>query len=176
MRYDEWWRNFDDPVLEELVEEAQRLNPGVRTAGMRILEARAQLGIAGSGLYPQLQQAHGEGLYVGTARSEQPERHFWSGAVGLDVGWELDFWGKFRRGIESADAGYFASIAQYDDLQVLVAAQAAISYSRFAPSNSGCASRTRTPPCRSAASRSPSDCSAAATSPSSTCSSSARST
>ena len=129
VRYDEWWRNFDDPVLEELVEEAQRLNPGVRTAGMRILEARAQLGIAGSGLYPQLQQAHGEGLYVGKARSEQHERHFWSGAVGLDVGWELDLWGKFRRGIESADAGYFASIAQYDDLQVLVAAQAAISYS-----------------------------------------------
>ena len=52
VRHDEWWRNFDDPVLEELVEEAQRLNPGVRTAGMRILEARAQLGIAGSGLYP----------------------------------------------------------------------------------------------------------------------------
>ena len=42
--------------------------------------------------------------------------------------WELDFWGKFRRGIEAADAGYFASIAQYDDLQVLVAAQAASFY------------------------------------------------
>jgi NodT family efflux transporter outer membrane factor (OMF) lipoprotein len=129
VRHDEWWRNFDDPVLEELVEEAQRLNPGVRTAGMRILEARAQLGIAGSGLYPQLQQLNGEGLFVGKARSERPNHHFWTGAVGLDVGWELDLWGKFRRGIESADAGYFASIAQYDDLQVLVAAQAAISYS-----------------------------------------------
>ena len=55
VQLDEWWRNFHDPVLETLVEEAQRLNPGVRTAGMRILEARAQLGIAGSGLYPQLQ-------------------------------------------------------------------------------------------------------------------------
>ena len=43
--------------------------------------------------------------------------------AGLGFGWEIDFWGKFRRGIEAADAGYFASIAQYDDLQVLMAAQ-----------------------------------------------------
>ena len=44
------------------------------------------------------------------------------------MGWELDFWGKFRRGIEAADAGYFASIAHYDDLQVLVAAETASVY------------------------------------------------
>jgi len=128
VQLDEWWRNFHDPVLEKLVEEAQRLNPGVRTAGMRILEARAQLGIAGSGLYPQLQQLDAASLFVGTEQSEGPDRDFWTGNVGLAVGWELDFWGKFRRGIESADAGYVASIAQYDDLQVLVAAQAASFY------------------------------------------------
>jgi NodT family efflux transporter outer membrane factor (OMF) lipoprotein len=126
---DEWWRNFDDPVLEQLVEEAQRLNPGVRTAGMRILEARAQLGIAGSGLYPQLQQLNGNALRVRNNQTDGPDFVFWTAALGIDVGWELDFWGKFRRGIESADAGYFASIAQYDDIQVLVAAQAASFYS-----------------------------------------------
>ena len=48
--------------------------------------------------------------------------------VGFQVGWELDFWGKFRRSIEAADAAYFASIAQYDDLQVLMAAQVAAFY------------------------------------------------
>jgi outer membrane protein TolC len=53
-RDDEWWRQFD-PVLDQMVAEAQRLNPGVRTASVRIMEARA-LGIAGSALYPQLQQ------------------------------------------------------------------------------------------------------------------------
>src|SRR4030095_12019848 len=128
VQLDEWWRNFHDPVLEKLVEEAQRLNPGVRTAGMRILEARAQLGIAGSGLYPQLQQLNGASLFAGTEQSQGRDRNFWTGNVGLNVGWELDFWGKFRRGIESADAGYFASIAQYDDGQVLVAAQAGSIY------------------------------------------------
>jgi len=122
---EEWWRNFDDPVLDQLVAEAQRLNPGVRTAGLRIMEARAQLGIAGSALYPQLQQLTGDLLRAGQEQSGGRDTAFTSYRVGLDIAWELDFWGKFRRGIESADAAYFASIAQYDDVQVLVAAQAA---------------------------------------------------
>jgi multidrug efflux system outer membrane protein len=126
--HDAWWRLFDDPVLDQLVAEAQRLNPGVRTAGMRILEARAQLGIAGSALYPQVQQATGEVVRAGQEKSDGADSTFTAYSVGFDIAWELDFWGKFRRGIEAADAGYFASIAQYDDVQVLVAAQAASLY------------------------------------------------
>jgi multidrug efflux system outer membrane protein len=128
VQLDAWWREFDDAVLEQLVEEAQRLNPGVRIAGLRILEARAELGIAGSGLYPQLQQASADGLWAGTKEGNGPTRDFWTASGGLDVVWELDFWGRFRRGIEAADAGYLASIAQYDDVQVLVAAEAARFY------------------------------------------------
>ncbi len=124
----EWWRNFNDPVLEDLVAEAQRVNPDVRTAGLRIMEARAQLGIAGSTLYPQVQQATGEVLGVGEHPSGAPDTTVVAASAGLGIGWELDFWGKFRRGIESADASYFASIAQYDDLQVLMAAQVASLY------------------------------------------------
>ena len=48
--------------------------------------------------------------------------------MGFNLGWEMDFWGRFRRGIEAADAGYLASLAQYDDLQVLIAAQTADLY------------------------------------------------
>ena len=66
---EEWWRNFNDPVLDRLVAEAQRVNPDVRTAGMRILEARAQLKIAGSLLYPQQQQVTGSVLRAGEVRS-----------------------------------------------------------------------------------------------------------
>ncbi len=62
---EDWWRNFNDPVLDQLIAEAQRLNPNVRTAGMRIMEARAQLGIAGSALYPQVQQVTGDALRAG---------------------------------------------------------------------------------------------------------------
>jgi outer membrane protein, multidrug efflux system len=146
---EEWWRNFNDPVLDRLVVEAQRANPDVRTAGMRILEARAQLMIAGSLIYPQQQQVTGSVLGIGEVRSSGKDvsvtsenggfsigedlssgRNITLAAynAGLGVGWEIDFWGKFRRGIEAADAGYFASTAQYDDLQVLMAAQVANAY------------------------------------------------
>jgi len=125
---EEWWRNFNDPVLDRVVAEAQRVNPDVRTAGMRILEARAQLMIAGSLLYPQQQQVTGNIVRTGEERSSGRDIALTAYNANLNVGWEIDFWGKFRRSIESADAGYFASIAQYDDLQVLMAAQAANFY------------------------------------------------
>ncbi|TLN07945.1 TolC family protein, partial [bacterium] len=125
---EDWWRNFNDPVLDQLVAEAQRLNPNVRTAGMRILEARAGLLIAGSTLYPQLQQLTGSVLRTGEERSSEKDISFTSYNAGFSFGWEFDFWGKFRRSVEAADAGYFASIAQYDDLQVLMAAQVANFY------------------------------------------------
>ena len=124
----EWWRTFNDPVLDQLVAEAQRVNPSVRTAGIRIMEARAQLGIAGSALYPQVQQATSEVLWAGELRAGARDVRAVSFSAGLQIGWEIDFWGKFRRSIEAADAGYFASIAQYDDVQVLMAAQVATLY------------------------------------------------
>ena len=127
-RAQDWWRNFNDPVLDQLVAEAQRVNPNVRTAGIRIMEARAQLGIAGSTLYPQVQQVTGEVLWAGEQRAGGGDVSAVTFGAGFQLGWELDFWGKFRRGIEAADAGYFASIAQYDDLQVLMAAQVASLY------------------------------------------------
>lgn len=126
---DEWWDYFSDPVLDALVAEAQLQNTDVRTAGLRILEARAQLGIAGSGLYPQLQQATGSALYTGRNDANGFDFDRWNYGVGFDIAWELDFWGKFRRGIEAADANYFASIASYDNVQVLVASQTASLYS-----------------------------------------------
>lgn len=122
-----WWLAFNDPALDHLVAEALRLNPNVRTAGLRILESLAQLGIAESTLYPQLQQVTGEALRLGQQK-EGSDTAFNQYQAGLAIGWELDFWGKFRRGVEAADAGYFASLAQYDDMQVLMAAQVASTY------------------------------------------------
>lgn len=121
----QWWHNFNDPVLDQLVAEAQRVNPNVRIAGLRIMEARAQLGIADSTRYPQVQQATAQVLGVGEQRSSGRDTSAWTANVGFSLGWEIDFWGKFRRSIESADAAYLASIAQYDDIQVLMAAQVA---------------------------------------------------
>jgi NodT family efflux transporter outer membrane factor (OMF) lipoprotein len=124
-----WWHLFQDPKLNKLIELARVQNPSLRIAGLRILESRATLGIADSLRYPQAQQTSGGLTYVDSQQTNgQNEQSFSSYDTGFVVGWEMDFWGKFQRGIESADAAFFASIANQRDGQVLLAAQVADAY------------------------------------------------
>ena len=127
-----WWQQFNDPVLNQLIELAKQENPSLRIAGLRILESRARLGIAGSNLYPQVQQGTGAVTYVNTRHQggtvANDSQSFVGYQVGFNIGWELDFWGRFKRGIESADAAFFASIADQQDVQVLLNAQVADLY------------------------------------------------
>ncbi|MBE9527442.1 MAG: efflux transporter outer membrane subunit [Proteobacteria bacterium] len=126
-----WWHLFNDPVLNQLIEEAKRENHSLRIAGLRIFESRAFLGIANSSLYPQLQQVKGSSSYVNNQAhggNTEKSQTFTSYQAGFNVGWELDFWGRFQRGIESADAAYFASITNQQDAQVLLTAQMASAY------------------------------------------------
>jgi len=127
-----WWRLFDDVALNRLIELARQENPSLRIAGLRIMESRAQLGIAGSNLYPQLQQLGGAIDYVNTHRRggslPDDDQSLVNYQAGFNLGWELDFWGRFRRGIESADAAFFASIANQQDIQALLSAQVADLY------------------------------------------------
>nr|WP_041770934.1 TolC family protein [Pseudomonas resinovorans] len=126
-----WWEVFADPTLDALIAEADAYNSSLEIAGLRVMEARAQLGIALSGRYPQLQQASADSLYVDQRQSggrNPQDRHFWQHSVGFDIGWELDFWGRFSRAIESADAAYFAAHANYEDVLVLLRAQVADTY------------------------------------------------
>ncbi|SPA49035.1 efflux transporter outer membrane subunit [Cupriavidus taiwanensis] len=126
----EWWQVFADPILERLVEAADANNAGVRIAGLRVVEARAQLGIALAGRYPQLQQAGADALYVHSKQTPAPGQggRVWQYSAGFDIGWELDFWGRFSRAIESADAAYFAAKANHEDVLVLLHAQMAQTY------------------------------------------------
>ena len=127
-----WWTLFDDPALNRLIEQVREANPSLRIAGLRILESRAQLGIARSNLYPQSQQLGGSVDYVSTRRrgGDLPNNDdsFVGYQSGFNLAWELDFWGRFKRGIESADAAFFASIANQRNLQVLLSAQVAELY------------------------------------------------
>ena len=124
-----WWQAFGDPVLSALIEIALQNNNSLKVAGLRVLEARAQLGIAAGSPYPQVQQAVGGANYTQASESAAntaggADLRFWE----YSVGWELDFWGKFRRGIESADANFLGSIAAYDNALVLLIAQVADTY------------------------------------------------
>jgi NodT family efflux transporter outer membrane factor (OMF) lipoprotein len=126
-----WTQLFNDPVLNGLVETARRENPSLRIAGLRILESRALLGVAGSSRYPQLQQVSGAVAYVNEQQSggQAPkDQSLTSYQAAFDFGWEPDFWGRFSRAIESANASYFASITSQQDVQVLLSAQVADLY------------------------------------------------
>ena len=122
-----WWTQFNDPTLNQLVESAYSENLGLRVAALRILESRAILGISHGGMYPQSQSASGHLTRTGRGGSG-PDRYVNNAAFGFDAAWELDFWGKFRRSIESADASLMADIADYDDVLVSLTAEVATTY------------------------------------------------
>ncbi|MHC8286499.1 efflux transporter outer membrane subunit [Pseudomonas sp. XS1P51] len=127
----QWWLVFADPVLDHLIAESDAHNSSLKIAGLRVMEARAQLGIAQSGRYPQLQQASADSFYFNRKQyggTNPQDSHFWQYSAGFDVGWELDFWGRFSRAIESSDASYFAAQANYEDVLVLLRAQVADTY------------------------------------------------
>jgi outer membrane protein TolC len=112
--YRSWWRVFDDPVLDRLIDLAYRQNLPLRVAAVRVLEARAQLGIAVGQLYPETQQAVGDLQYNRVSDHSSFSSFggfppYWQDQVGLNFGWEIDFWGKLRREVESADASLRAS-------------------------------------------------------------------
>ena len=127
----QWWQVFEDPVLNQLIAEADAHNADLLVAGLRVMESRAQLGIAQSGRYPQLQQASADSLYLDRNQSggtNPQDTNFWQHSAGVDIGWELDFWGRFSRAIESADASWFAAQANYENVLVLLHAQLAQTY------------------------------------------------
>src|SRR5215470_620697 len=131
--YRDWWTVFNDPILDRLVEQAYRENLPLRTAGVRVLQARAQLGIAIGDFFPQTQQGVGSVQYVRTSDRGAIAAGFggidyWQSQVGLQASWELDFWGKFRRTIQSADASLLSSLADYDNTLVTLTADVANSY------------------------------------------------
>ena len=124
----EWWRVFDDPVLDELMALALANNNNLKIAGLRVLESLAQLGVATGAQYPQSEFAFGEATAVSPADNSGVTSNFWQYGLSASASWEIDFWGRFHRGIESADAAYLASIAAYDEAMVLLTASVASSY------------------------------------------------
>ena len=115
---------------------AYNQNLTLMEAGARVIEARAVLGQAIGEFYPQTQQLNGTADYLQPSRTDATSnpnnaitsKEFWRVNMGGQVGWELDLWGKFRHGVEQADAAYLASIATYDDVLVTLIGDVASDY------------------------------------------------
>jgi NodT family efflux transporter outer membrane factor (OMF) lipoprotein len=126
-----WWTVFRDPTLDQLIAHGYRQNITLKEAGFRILEARAQRGIAVGDLFPQTQTVNGSYQRVALAANQAqatPQLFFDQYNVGFNLAWQLDFWGQFRRAVEAADAQLDASVAGYDQVLITLLAQVAQNY------------------------------------------------
>jgi NodT family efflux transporter outer membrane factor (OMF) lipoprotein len=152
-----WWRSFHDPVLNRLVETAYAQNVTLQLAGTRVLEARAKLNATIGNLFPQQQGIGGNVNYYhlgesrrgGLPSAEGPAADVLSHILDrnnvnpgdfqigpniatdrllFSTSWEIDFWGKYRRQVESQKAGWLASVAAYDDALVSLVSDVASAY------------------------------------------------
>jgi NodT family efflux transporter outer membrane factor (OMF) lipoprotein len=129
--YADWWSVFNDPVMTKLINLAYQQNLDLRTTGARVLEARAQLGMSIGELYPQQQFVNGSLTYNRLPLSlpyKFVNNTYWSDTFGAQAGWEIDFWGGIRRGIQSADDAFLASVAAYDNALVSLTGDVASTY------------------------------------------------
>ena len=128
-----WWTHLNDPVLDQLVLSAYQQNLSIREAAFRVLQARADLGIVQGRLFPQQQYVDGgftQQKFSGANASSPflPPSSFSNWQYGFGLAWELDFWGKYRRSIEAADANFDASIEDYDAALVTLIGDIAQNY------------------------------------------------
>ena len=126
-----WWESFSDPTLTQLLKQAAGENISLQSAAVRIYQARSALGVADATLLPTV------GLGGSAQQTNQPSvlSQFLNASsttalqnVVVSANWEIDFWGKFRRGIESALAGYQSAVATYYAADVSLAAEVANTY------------------------------------------------
>ncbi len=135
-----WWNVFGDPELNALIERAYAENLSLQAAGLRIYEARAILGVVAGSLYPQSQNATASAGSRRLSPNAPPiaglpddvRSRFGSSQdvyqAGFDAAWELDFWGRFRRGVEAAEANLAASVANFDSVLVMLTGEVAATY------------------------------------------------
>ncbi len=120
-----WWKTaFNDPILDRLVETAMADNLSLRSAGLRVLQARQRLAIAIGAQYPQQQQLTGQAGIAGVSSSSAYGIY----DLGFNLSWEADVWGRFQRQIESATAALDASVGSYDGIMVSLIAEVAQTY------------------------------------------------
>ena len=120
----QWWKTaFHEPELDQLIETALQQNLSLRSAGLRVLQSQQQLAIAIGNQFPQQQQAAGS-----AGRQKSNDITFNNYNLGFNIGWEVDFWGRFKLQVDSASAELDASVADYDGVLVSLVSQVAQNY------------------------------------------------
>ncbi len=132
---DTWWRVFDDSLLDSLMGRLVSRNLDLRIAAARLMQARAQAGVASSaflpegavtGEYQRVRRDEAAVLGAAAAAAKGREQDFW--LAGFDASWEIDVFGGVRRQVEAADADLAASGEALRDTLVSLRGELARNY------------------------------------------------
>lgn len=126
---DKWWRLYDDPALDALIQRALAANTDLRVAQANLRRAQAVVSEARAHRLPQGET--NAGAEFGNAQgAQQPggSRTQWTYTAGMQVQWEIDLFGRIARTIEAARADRAATEATRDRVALTVAAETARAY------------------------------------------------
>jgi len=119
-----WWQQFNDPVLLQLIQAAQKVSPDIESAKARVIAAQAAVTLTEAQLLPSL-----------TADASASRNHngvvFPTGNtanIGMNASWELDVWGKNKADKNEKQAQLSGTSALWHEARVIVAAQTATQY------------------------------------------------
>jgi len=132
----QWWRQFDDPMLTGLVEEAIKANLDLQLAQARLRQARALRGVAVGGLWPAVtatatyqrektQVVTQGGSSKVAPKTAQVENLY---QAGFDAVWEIDIFGGVRRNVEAANANVEAGVENISDTLVTLVSEVGLNY------------------------------------------------
>ncbi|MEN5162355.1 MULTISPECIES: efflux transporter outer membrane subunit [Achromobacter] len=130
-----WWRLYNDPVLDGLVEKALSANTDLRVASANLERAQAAVQESQAQQQPTIGVnasptfGHVSGLQELQPGIDPPSR--WSYSAGASVSYQLDLFGQIRRAIEAASGDAQAAQAAYDATRVTVAAETARAYANM---------------------------------------------
>jgi len=123
----DWWTAFNDPVLDELIERANRSNASIHQAAARLAQARAAVRAADAARLPQIDAGasatRARGIINGGAG---PARSLYS--AGVDLSYEVDLFGRLAQASDAAGLDAQAREALLQSTRLLVQAEVAQAY------------------------------------------------
>src|SRR5579863_8110265 len=122
----DWWEDFRDARLSELVRKALVANQNLSQAVGRVAEAEASLRIVAAQQYPWLSltpSAARERVFTGLSSDSFTTRSLFQ--LPLNLSYEVDLWGRVRRSVEQSQSLYQASVADFEVLKLGVASEVA---------------------------------------------------
>jgi len=129
--FQDWWKVFNDPILDSLILRVAENNYDLQKAVAKIEESRALRAFARGEYWPDIDATgsysrarFSENGLLPASNSDQTNLH----SAGGSAAWEIDLFGRISRSLESADATYQASVEDYRDVLVSLYAEVARNY------------------------------------------------